>query len=552
MLDLLSNLLLLDEIVPYQSRGGRRKNVQIGVGWSLSGGSPPPPIPERVFDGIPGFFAWLALLFCIASAVAFPRTLLGFAAVVGLYSSLRFLMASLANSLGIKQIAEWEQRDYYAEYQQNADENGLAWEVVHHVVIIPAYKEPMPVLRRTLNNLKNQYEAKKRLSIVLAMEAAEVEAVGKAETLKAEYRNDFATIDYTVHPRGLPGEMQCKSANESWAARWIKRRLVDEMGYDINHMCVTTMDADTRWHPKYFLALTYLFAIDKDRYLRFWQGPIRYHGNIWDINPLMRIVNAYATAMELAYLAAPWWLAMPMSSYSLSLQLLDSCGYWDGDVIADEWHMFIKSYFLKDGMVKLVPIMLPFLADATLGESIFAALKLRYQQTLRHAWGSKEVGYMMAKMVEHPEVPFLRATRLLMRIAHDILLAGAGWIILTVGSQLPVLLHPKIAPVQLDAVFGSNNPLGTIATGFANDPIWLVIGLAGLLVVLLGGVFWYQDVQVRPPREGGMKRGERLLTALSFPLLPVLTLFVVALPTLEAQTRLLLGIPLQFRVTRKV
>jgi len=538
--------------VPYQSSGGRRKNVQIGVGWSLSGGSPPPPIPELVFDGIPGFLAWLALLFCIASAVAFPRTLLAIAAAVGMYSALRFLMASIANYIGLKQIKQWEQRDFYAEYQATADDHALPWEVVHHVVIIPAYKEPMPVLRRTLDNLKAQYEAGQRMTIVLAMEAAELESVSKAETLQAEYRKDFAHFYFTVHPRGLPGEMQCKSANESWAARWIKRKLVDEKGYDIHHLCVTTMDADTRWNPRYFYALTYLFAVDSERYLRFWQSPIRYHGNIWEINPLMRIVNAYATALELAYLAAPWWLAMPMSSYSLSLKLLDSSGYWDGDVIADEWHMFIKAYFIKDGEVTLVPVMLPFLADATVGRGIWEALKNRYQQTLRHAWGSKEVGYMLAKMVDHPEVPFFPALRLFMRIAHDILLAGAGWIILTLGSQLPVLLHPRIAPVQLDELFASDAPLQLIASGFADDPVWLAIALAGLLVVFLGMVFWYQDMIVRPPREQPRKFGERLLTLLSFPLLPALTLVVVALPTLEAQTRLLLGIPLQFRVTKKV
>jgi hypothetical protein len=45
---------------------------------------------------------------------------------------------------------------------------------------------------------------------------------------------------------------------------------------------------------------------------------------------------------------------------------------------------------------------------------------------------------------------------------------------------------------------------------------------------------------------------ERLLTIISFPLMLVLTLIFVALPTLQAQTRLLVGIPLQFRVTRKI
>ena len=36
----------------------------------------------------------------------------------------------------------------------------------------------------------------------------------------------------------------------------------------------------------------------EDRHRTFWQAPIRYHGNIWQVNPLMRIINTYATAFR--------------------------------------------------------------------------------------------------------------------------------------------------------------------------------------------------------------------------------------------------------------
>ena len=160
----------------------------------------------------------------------------------------------------------------------------------------------------------------------------------------------------------------------------------------------------------------------------------------------MRIINTYATAFELAYLAAPWWMAMPMSSYSLSLKLLEQSGNWDTDVIADEWHMLDQSLFRHRRQVKIQHIYLPFLADSTTGSNIFQSIKNRYSQTLRHAWGSKEVGYMLAKLIENPKVLSFNARfKLLLRIAHDILLAGAGWIILTVGSQLAGLLPPQIS-----------------------------------------------------------------------------------------------------------
>lgn len=510
----------------------------MGVGYSIWAGSPPPAIPERMLDGIPGCLAWVALLFAVASAVAFPQFILLLAVLVAFYSAVRFLLAGVANVMGLRKIRAWEQTDWCQLYDETAPPDALPWDAVQHLVIIPNYKEPLHVLRRTLDKLATQYQACDRLTIVLAMEAAEVGCVEKARRLHRDYAHRFRHVFFTVHPRGLPGEMQCKSANEAWAARWAKRKLVDELGYDLDHILVTTMDADTQWHPQHFYALTYLFAVNPERHLRFWQGPIRYHGNIWDISPLMQIINAYATALELAYLAAPWWKPMPMSSYALSLRLLDSSGYWDSDVIADEWHMFIKAFFARGGDVKLERVFLPFLADATTGETLGDAFRNRYLQTLRHAWGSKEVGYMIAKMIEHPEIPFRQSARMLFRISHDILLAGAGWIIMTVGSQLPLLLNPGLLQQMVDE-------------GFAN-PTFALLQIAFALVSILGIVFWYQDYIVRPPRLRQLTMRERLLTLLSFPLLPILTLIFVAVPTLQAQTRLLMGVPLQFRVTKKL
>ena len=309
--------------MPYQSSGGRRNNVQFGVGQTIWTGSPPPAIPERVLDGLPGFAAWIALLLCVLFAIIAPRLLLTIAVLLAFYAAIRFAIAGVANVIGMRHIREWELMDWCKVYAERRGPDSLAWDAVRHIVIIPNYKEPLHVLAATLDNLAAQRHAHDQLIIVMAMEAAEPESISKAEQLQKQYAGKFHQFFYTVHPRGLPGEMQCKSANQAWAARWVKRRLVDEMGYDMDHIVVTTMDADSIWHPNYFFALTALFALNKERYLHFWQAPIRYHSNIWDINPMMRIVNAYSTAFELAYLSATWWTPLPMSSYSLSLRLLD-------------------------------------------------------------------------------------------------------------------------------------------------------------------------------------------------------------------------------------
>ena len=537
--------------MPYTSNSPRPPRPS-DVGRSIWGGAPLPPIPERVLDGIPGFLAWLALLVSIASAVAFPLTLMLMAALVASYSAFRFFLAGIANGIGIRRIEEYESIDWYQKYLDEKSSTSLDWDSVHHLVIIPNYNESMKILSRTLDALSLQQNAKTQISVLLAMEAAEPESYQKAQSLHRQYADNFANVYFTVHPRGRIGEMQCKSANLSWAVNRFMENVVDEYTQYSENIVITTMDADTRWHENHFAALTYHFAIDDDRHRTFWQAPIRYHGNIWQVNPLMRIINTYATAFELAYLAAPWWMAMPMSSYSLSLKLLEQSGNWDTDVIADEWHMLIKAYFATGGHVSIQHIYLPFLADSTTGANIFQSIRNRYSQSLRHAWGSKEVGYMLAKLIENPQVFSVNSLKLLLRIAHDILLAGAGWIILTVGSQLPVFFHPDIAPVKLDGLMAAGDKLAYAVDGLsASHPAWFMLAISGMMMLILVVVFQVQDYRIRPPRVAPYTLVESLLELLSIPFMLVLTLLVVALPTLVAQTRLLLGIPLQFIVTDK-
>jgi hypothetical protein len=377
-----------------------------------------------------------------------------------------------------------------------------------------------------------QKDARTAISIVLAMEAAEPGSAEKGAQLQADYTACFAHVWVTVHPQGLPGEIQCKSANQSWAVRWAKSRLVDDLGYPLDHVLVTTMDADTLWHPRHFECLSVLFATHPQRSRAYWQAPIRYHGNVWDSHPLLRLLHAYASAWELAYLTASWWRKLPMSSYALSLRLLDDMGYWDTGVIADDWHMAIKSYFGQAGEQSMEPVFLPFLASATPGRTISQAVIERYFQTFRHAWGAKEIGYTLGHMLRRRNIS-PSAVRLLFRVAHDNLMSGAGWVMLFMGSQLPFWLHPA--------------EMRNMVTSPPVIVLQLALGVVGALTLW----FWVLDLRLRPARVTSWTMRERAYEVISLPLMAVLTIVCVTIPVLHAQTRLMLGKPLRFRVTAK-
>jgi hypothetical protein len=432
-------------VLPYQSTGNRRNSVQFGVGRSVwSGGSPTPILPERVFDGVPGFLAWLSLLLVVAGAVSAPRIVFTIAALIGAYLAARFIFAGIANLRGLRLIREWETTNWRAEYERRRGPDSLNWDDVLQVVMIPNYKEELPVLRQTLDRLAAQSTAKRQVVVVLAMEAGEAQAATKAAILEAEYAHCFRHMFTSLHPRGISGELQVKSANLNWAARSAKRKLVDEMGYNLDHVVLTTCDADSLIHVKFLECLTCLFATSPMRHATVWQAPIRYHTNVWDIHPALGLIHAYAAAWELAYLAASWWLPLPISTYSLSLRLADDVGYWDTDVIADDVHTFLKCFFRRCGNLELGRMFLPFSGYAVTGDNFIDACKNRYTQSLRHAWGAKEVGYAMAQMIERPDVPFGLGMKILSRVAHDNIMAGAGWVIITFGAQLPILLYPGL------------------------------------------------------------------------------------------------------------
>ncbi len=104
--------------------------------------------------------------------------------------------------------------------------------------------------------------------------------------------------------------------------------------------------------------------------------------------------------------------------------------------------------------------------------------------------------------------------------------------IMTLGAQLPLLFHPVLFHDLKTAPF-------------------VLLQIALLLVLALTILFWLIDLRIRPRRPYPWTWRERLYEFASLPLLAVLILCCVALPVLHAQSRLLLGRPIRFRVTLK-
>ena len=235
----------------------------------------------------------------------------------------------------------------------------------------------------------------------------------------------------TTHPSDIPGEVRGKSSNEAWAAKHAKRLFCDEMGYDIDHMTVTSCDADTLFHPRYFSALTYYFATNPKRYRTFWQGPIFYYNNVWDVPAPLRIQNSLGGINHLAKLVRKHTVLFPQSTYSLSMRMCHDVGYWDVDVVPEDWHMFLKCFFELGGEPDVQPILLPVGNDGVRAVSYKGTFWEHYQQARRHAWGCSDIPYAMRQFVAHPEIPFLRRLRRTWSLTENHVLWAAQWFLIT-------------------------------------------------------------------------------------------------------------------------
>lgn len=482
---------------------------------------------HRALEMVPGLVSWNMILFPIWGSFVFPQVV---AFVVLLFDVVWFYRSA---AMGLSAIASYIKIEAGKKYNIFKDVSKIKdFEKVFHIYMIVNVNEPLHTLERSLEAIANQDFPRERIVAVLAMEEREKEARQKADFLIKKFDGRIGQIYATFHPL-LSGEVVGKSSNESYAAKWVKEKVVDEMRLDINFVTITTADADSVPHPKYLSTLTYQFLKSQNRYRRFWQGAVLFYNNIWRIPLPSRVLNSLNTVWQMAQLSRPDRL-INYSTYSTSLKMVDEVGYWDTDVIPEDYRMFFKCFFKFQGEVEVEPIFLPISADAAESKTVWKTFKNQYLQQQRWAWGASDDPNFIKWWLTISDVPFWKKTRRVFKVLSDHLFWPVNWFIVTLGTNIPILLNPQFS----QTVLGKKLPQlsSTILT----------LCLLFLLVTV------YIDLKSRPQRTSRVSRARRLSEHLGWLLLPIFGFFLGALPGIDAHTRLLLGKYLEYRVTEKI
>lgn len=483
---------------------------------------------HRFLEILPGTFSWFLILFPVWGAFWIPHYVAYYIIlfdVLWFYKSGSLAVTSVMSHLKLNAAKKY---DWLMDAKRLPDFNR-----VHHLILIPTYKEPLHTIERGLDSVVAQDLPKEMISVCMAFEEREdKEAKQKAVAIELKYKGKFENLFITFHP-DLPGEVKGKSSNQAYGAKYAKKMLVDKQKRDLDFITVTSKDADGILHEKYLSCLTYKFLVSDMKYLRFWQPVVLFYNNIWKIPAPIRVMSSLSSVYQTGINVRSDKL-VNYSMYSSSLKLIDEVGYWDVDVIPEDYRIFFKCFFAKHGKVEVDPVFLPIFADAAQSTSYWKSLVNLYEQEKRWAWGVSDDAYFIKNWLTKTNTPFWQRTMRVLKVLEDHFLWPVNWFAITLGATIPVVLNPKFA----QTVMGQNLP--RISFGILSL-CWIF--LAVILII---------DFRQRPKRTGAVGLFKKLVTPIEFVLMPVVTFIFTALPGIDAHTRLMLGKYLEYRVTEKV
>ncbi|MBI2405898.1 glycosyltransferase family 2 protein [Candidatus Microgenomates bacterium] len=488
---------------------------------------------QRMLEILPGSLAWGIIFFPAIGGFFIPEVV-AYAVIIFLaYWFYRSFQSAILGVRGYFLLKTWEKTNWQKKWQGFKGDK-VAWDEVKHVILIPNYNESAEKIAGTLASLASQKQVDlKSLLVFLAMEERAQDSPERAKKLLGQFRGKFGGLYTTFHPDGIIGEVRGKASNEAWAAKEAKK-ILDARRIDIRNVTATSCDADTNFHSLYFASLTYYFATNTSRYLRFWQSPIFWYNNLVRIPFPIRIVGVIGHAIHLASLQEPTRLIFNYSCYSLSFKLLNDVGYWHTDIIPEDWHLFLQTFFAKKGKIEVEPLFLPTSIDAAESKTWLGSLKNRYEQCKRHAWGATDIAYAVKEAIRHPEIPRLTRFLRIYKLIETHIIWSTNWFMLTLGATLPVILNPAFSRTAL----GYNLP--KLAESV------LTTCLAALVVMIL------LDFVLRPKHAKPQTIFAVIREVLQWVTLPVSTLAMSVIPGLDSQTRLMFGRRLEYRVTEKV
>lgn len=483
----------------------------------------------RAFEILPGFLAWVTLLGVIFLSWLIPVFVALFIITFDIYWLLKTIYLSLHLRSGYKKMRIQMKKNWLAKVKKID-----YWQEVYHLIILPMYKESYQVVESSiLSIVKSDYPKDKMILVLATEERAGQDAAQIAEKIKQKFSDYFYQFSITVHPDGIAGEQAGKGANATWAARQVKKEIIDPLKISYEKVICSCFDIDTRVYPKYFSVLTYRF-LTAEKPTRSGYQPIPvYNNNIWQAPAISRVVATSGTFWQMMQQMRPERLST-FSSQSLSFKALVEVDFWPVNMVSEDSRIFWQNFLYYDGDYRVVPLYYPVSMDANLAPGFLKTALNIYKQQRRWGWGVENIPFLFFGFWKNKKIAlktkfhwvWIQLEGFWSWATNALLIFLLGWMPLFLGGEQ---FNITLLSYNLPRI---TRTLMTLA-----------------MIGLVGSAIYSTLLLSRKPQKYGFLKYLGMIV--QWILVPFTILIFGAIPGLEAQTRLMIGKYMGFWVTPK-
>ncbi len=407
----------------------------------------------------------------------------------------------------------------------------------YHVITYPTYKEPYEVIERSFKELLKTNYPKDRMIVCLGGEERDRENFCQiADRIKAEYGDKFFRLLITVHPP-MPDELPGKGSNVHYMELNLKKE-IDRLQIPYPKIIVSCFDIETLPHPEYFAYLTYQFLIHPNPTHASYQPLILYNNNIWQSNPVIRVVASATTFWLLTDLSRPEKL-LTFSSHSMSFQMLVDVGFHDKTIVTEDSRICLQGLVTYNGDYQVVPMFITLSMDTVYMGEFWKSFVNQYKQMRRWAWGVEHFPWMWQKFFgrdRNKQIPLSIRLKYFWNQTEGMYSWAVAPVLILIFGRVPLWLA---SDAEQATAFFQNAP-HTLETLMA-------VGMVGLI---FNSIMYTLMLPKKPDHYHPVNYLIMIVQWLIFPFTMVI---FGSIPAMDAQTRLLLGgkYRLGFWVTEK-
>jgi hypothetical protein len=485
---------------------------------------------DRALEILPGLLTWVALTSPIWLSFTLPYAVAYMIIIADIYWLLSGMRVAACIFLGYRKMEQVKKVDWLAKLQTDFPDK---WDDYYHLILLPCYNESLEVVGPAIDAVVNSEYPKDKIFLAVGREAwAKKELLEQTKEYMKEHAKKIGEAIYAVHELG-EGEVKGPATNRNNLVRE-SVKILEKRGIPLDKVFVTTLDSDFVIH-KHFLAGAlhkYLETPLTTRDKRSFTGAFLYYNNYWQAPTPMRLIAAGTAFWQLAEMYSSDKY-MNFSSLSINLQSLLGIGLWIPNKVNDDSGFYWKAYYHFKGDYKVLPHFLPITGDAVLDTNMLKTIQNQYLQLKRWAYGVEHIPFIVKSYFRNKDMDFWDKTDKLIFVFWGYL----KWGVLALFVTFAGLLIPIVNPSFNQSVVSYQLPI--ISS-------WLLtLAFLGMFATI------YVHEKTAPPRpkEWGFIRV--FWTYIQWVLIPVILVTISTAPAIHAQTQLMLGKYMTFRVTNK-